>query len=62
MVYENIMSKYLFQTFFSAGGSVMDIDFRVVAVLAPIALAAGWAGFNIFQAALGQVQAMFGDD
>ncbi len=40
----------------------MDIDFRVVAVLAPIALAAGWAGFNIFQAALGQVQAMFGDD
>ncbi|WP_442786425.1 photosystem II protein Y [Leptothoe sp. PORK10 BA2] len=40
----------------------MDIDFRVVAVLAPIALAAGWAGFNIFQAALGQVQSMFGND
>ncbi|MEA5466427.1 photosystem II protein Y [Leptothoe sp. PORK10 BA2] len=38
------------------------MDFRVVAVLAPIALAAGWAGFNIFQAALGQVQSMFGND
>ncbi len=34
----------------------MDIDFRVVAVLAPIALAAGWAVFNIFQAAMGQLQ------
>ncbi|MBT9312530.1 photosystem II protein Y [Leptothoe kymatousa] len=39
----------------------MDIDFRVVAVLAPIALAAGWAGFNIFQAALGQIQDWLSD-
>ncbi len=39
----------------------MDIDFRVVAVLAPIALAAGWAGFNIFQAALGQIQSWLAD-
>ena len=34
----------------------MHLDFRVVAVLAPIAIAAGWAGFNIFRAALGQIQ------
>nr|WP_326521017.1 photosystem II protein Y [Leptothoe kymatousa] len=37
------------------------MDFRVVAVLAPIALAAGWAGFNIFQAALGQIQDWLSD-
>ncbi|MGD1856234.1 MAG: photosystem II protein Y [Leptolyngbyaceae cyanobacterium] len=37
------------------------MDFRVVAVLAPIALAAGWAGFNIFQAALGQIQQWLGE-
>ncbi|MEM8810042.1 MAG: photosystem II protein Y [Cyanobacteria bacterium P01_D01_bin.44] len=36
----------------------MHFDFRVVAVLAPIAIAAGWAGFNIFRAALGQIQGM----
>ncbi|MBE9077497.1 photosystem II protein Y [Romeria aff. gracilis LEGE 07310] len=34
----------------------MDFDFRILAVLAPIAIAASWAGFNIFKAALGQVQ------
>ncbi|WP_341527351.1 photosystem II protein Y [Nostoc sp. UHCC 0302] len=34
----------------------MDIDFRVVIVLAPIAVAAGWALFNIGAAALRQVQ------
>ena len=61
LVYENIMLS-IFKTSFSAGGSVMDIDFRVVAVLAPIALAAGWAGFNIFQAALGQIQSMFSEE
>ncbi len=36
----------------------MDIDFRVAIVLLPVILAAGWAGFNIFQAALGQIQTL----
>ena len=40
----------------------MDLDFRIVAVLAPIALAAGWAGFNIFRAALNQFQDMLNGD
>jgi photosystem II PsbY protein len=35
----------------------MDIDYRVAIVLAPVALAAGWALFNIGAAALRQVQA-----
>jgi photosystem II PsbY protein len=34
----------------------MDIDFRVAVVLAPIAVAAGWAAFNIGAAALRQIQ------
>jgi photosystem II PsbY protein len=34
----------------------MDFDFRIVAVLAPLGVAAGWAGFNIFRAALQQIQ------
>jgi photosystem II PsbY protein len=34
----------------------MDIDNRVVIVLAPVAIAAGWAIFNIGAAALRQVQ------
>ncbi len=35
----------------------MDLDLRVVIVLLPIGLAAGWAGYNIAKAALAQVQA-----
>jgi photosystem II PsbY protein len=34
----------------------MDIDTRVVIVLAPVAIAASWAIFNIGAAALRQVQ------
>ncbi len=34
----------------------MDIDFRLAIVLAPIAIAAGWAAFNIGAAALQQLQ------
>ncbi|MTJ07961.1 MULTISPECIES: photosystem II protein Y [unclassified Anabaena] len=34
----------------------MDIDNRVVIVLAPVAIAAGWAAFNIGAAAIRQVQ------
>ncbi|MCE2698117.1 MAG: photosystem II protein Y [Nostocales cyanobacterium LE14-WE4] len=34
----------------------MDIDNRVLIVLAPIAIAAGWAVFNIGAAALRQIQ------
>jgi photosystem II PsbY protein len=34
----------------------MDIDNRVLIVLAPVAIAAGWAVFNIGAAALRQVQ------
>lgn len=40
----------------------MDLDFRVVAVLSPILIAASWAGFNIFRAALGQVQTFMNKD
>jgi photosystem II PsbY protein len=32
------------------------MDIRLLIVLAPLAIAAGWAGFNIFRAALQQVQ------
>lgn len=35
----------------------MDIDWRIAVVLAPLAVAAGWAAFNIGAAALKQVQA-----
>ena len=38
----------------------MDIDWRVVIVLSPILLAAGWALFNIGAAALRQVQGFLG--
>lgn len=34
----------------------MDIDFRIAVVLAPIAVAGGWAVFNIGRAALVQIQ------
>ncbi|ERT04018.1 photosystem II Y family protein [Lyngbya aestuarii BL J] len=34
----------------------MDFDFRLVVVLLPIAIAGGWAVFNIGAAALRQVQ------
>jgi photosystem II PsbY protein len=34
----------------------MDIDNRVLLVLAPVAIAAGWAAFNIGAAAIRQVQ------
>jgi photosystem II PsbY protein len=34
----------------------MDIDNRVLIVLAPVAIAAGWAVFNIGAAAIRQVQ------
>jgi photosystem II PsbY protein len=33
------------------------MDWRVVIVLAPVAIAASWALFNIGRAALGQLQA-----
>jgi photosystem II PsbY protein len=32
----------------------MDVDLRPLIVLLPLAAAAGWAGFNIFGAALAQ--------
>lgn len=34
----------------------MSFDWRLIVVLGPILIAAGWAGFNIFAAALNQVQ------
>lgn len=34
----------------------MDIDLRLAVVLLPLAVAAGWAVFNIGQAALKQIQ------
>jgi photosystem II PsbY protein len=38
----------------------MDIDFRIAIVLAPLAIAASWAVFNIFRAAAQQVQNFMG--
>ncbi|MEM6837562.1 MAG: photosystem II protein Y [Cyanobacteria bacterium P01_C01_bin.120] len=35
------------------------MDWRIVVVLAPVALAASWAVFNIGRAALGQFQTFF---
>ncbi len=35
----------------------MDLDMRVVVVLAPVIIAASWAAFNIGAAAIGQIQA-----
>ncbi|NLQ07849.1 photosystem II protein Y [Cylindrospermopsis raciborskii LB2897] len=37
----------------------MNIDTRIVIVLAPLVIAASWAAFNIGAAALRQVQAFF---
>ncbi|MBW4426283.1 MAG: photosystem II protein Y [Nostoc desertorum CM1-VF14] len=34
----------------------MDIDYRIAIVLAPVAIAASWAAFNIGAAALRQIQ------
>jgi photosystem II PsbY protein len=39
----------------------MDFDFRLLIVLTPLAVAAGWAVFNILPAALKQVQALLSD-
>lgn len=39
----------------------MDLDFRILAVLAPVILAASWAGFNIGRAALSQLQSFLQD-
>ncbi len=36
------------------------MDWRVLIVLAPLLLAAGWAGFNILGAALGQINRFLG--
>ena len=38
------------------------MDFRVIVVLAPLAVAAGWAIFNIGSAALAQLQRYTGQD
>ncbi len=38
------------------------MDFRVIIVLAPLAIAAGWALFNIGSAALAQFQKYTGQD
>jgi photosystem II PsbY protein len=39
----------------------MDFDFRLLIVLAPLGIAAGWAVFNILPAALKQVQGFLAD-
>lgn len=38
------------------------MDWRVIVVLAPLAIAAGWAIFNIGSAALAQVQKYFNQE
>lgn len=38
------------------------MDWRVLVVLAPLAIAAGWAVFNIGTAALAQVQKYFNQE
>ncbi len=35
------------------------MDWRILIVLLPLLVAAGWAGFNIFAVALNQVQEFF---
>ncbi len=40
----------------------MDIDYRIAIVLAPIAIAASWAVFNIGAAALRQIQGFFDNE
>jgi photosystem II PsbY protein len=37
----------------------MDIDWRILIVLSPVLLAAGWALFNVGAIALRQAQAFF---
>jgi photosystem II PsbY protein len=39
----------------------MDFDFRLLIVLAPLAIAGGWAIFTILPAALKQVQGFLSD-
>jgi photosystem II PsbY protein len=39
----------------------MDFDFRLLIVLAPLAIAASWAVFNILPAALKQIQGFLND-
>ena len=48
--------RTVFKIFFKIGVGSMDFDWRLLVVLGPIAIALGWALFNIGQAALGQVQ------
>lgn len=48
-VYKNIIIK-------TGAIKIMDLDWRVVIVLAPVVIAAGWALFNIGAAAIGQFQ------
>jgi photosystem II PsbY protein len=40
---------------------IMDFDYRLLIVLAPLALAGGWAIFNVFPVALKQVQELLRD-
>ncbi|CCQ60537.1 photosystem II protein Y [Crocosphaera watsonii] len=35
------------------------MDWRILVVVGPIVIAAGWAGFNIAAAAIGQIQGFF---
>ncbi|MGK7941700.1 MAG: photosystem II protein Y [Crocosphaera sp.] len=38
------------------------MDWRVLVVVGPILIAAGWAGFNIAAAAIGQLQQVLNKD
>jgi photosystem II PsbY protein len=49
------LSSFLFQAL------DMDFDFRLLIVVAPVAVAAGWAVFNILPAALKQIQVLLSD-
>ncbi len=39
----------------------MDFDFRLLIVLAPLAIAGGWAVFNILPVALKQIQGLLSE-
>jgi photosystem II PsbY protein len=39
----------------------MDFDFRLLIVLAPLAIAGGWAIFNVLPIALKQIQELLSD-
>jgi photosystem II PsbY protein len=47
--------------YFSLKEPIMDFDFRLLIVLAPLAIAGGWAVYTILPYALKQIQGLLGE-